>query len=72
MGDNRHTQNIQINEVIGENKKCIFYFMEKNHMEFLASPINAYTGNQVMLELYKWKISEDKKVLKIIYFISYI
>ena len=28
-GDSRHTQNIQINKVIGENEKCVFYFMEK-------------------------------------------
>ena len=29
MGDSRHSQNIQINKVIGENEKCVFYFMEK-------------------------------------------
>ena len=29
-GDSRHTRNIQINEVIGENEKCVFYFTEKN------------------------------------------
>ena len=29
MGDSQHTQNIQINKVIGENEKCVFYFMEK-------------------------------------------
>ena len=28
-GDSRHTQNIQINKVIGENEKCVFYFIEK-------------------------------------------
>ena len=28
-GDSRHTQNIQINNVIVENEKCVFYFMEK-------------------------------------------
>ena len=33
-GDSRHTQNIQINEVTGENKKCVFYFMEKNKRIF--------------------------------------
>ena len=27
--DSRHSQNIQINKVTGENEKCIFYFMEK-------------------------------------------
>ena len=30
-GDSRHTQNIQINKVIGENEKCVFYFMEKTY-----------------------------------------
>ena len=29
MGDTWHTQNIQTNEVIGENEKCVFYFTEK-------------------------------------------
>ena len=27
--DNQHTQNIQMNKVIGENEKCVLYFMEK-------------------------------------------
>ena len=40
MGDSWHTQNIQINKVIDENEKCIFYFTEKkNCMDFLANPI---------------------------------
>ena len=29
-GDSQHTQNIQIDNVIGENEKCVFYFTEKN------------------------------------------
>ena len=32
--DGRHTQNNQINKIIGKNEKCVFYFMEKN-TEFL-------------------------------------
>ena len=28
-GESRHTQNIQINKVIGENEKCVFYLTEK-------------------------------------------
>ena len=28
-GDSRHTQNIQINKVISENEKCVFYFTGK-------------------------------------------
>ena len=28
-GDSLHTQNIQINKVIDENEKFVFYFMEK-------------------------------------------
>ena len=39
MRDREHTQNIQINKVIGENEKCVFYFMEKKHTNFLANPI---------------------------------
>ena len=34
MGDSRHTQNIQINKVIGENEKCVFHFMEKTKRTF--------------------------------------
>ena len=33
-GDSRHTQNIQINNVIVENEKCVFYFMEKTKWTF--------------------------------------
>ena len=29
VGDSWHTQNIQINNVIGENESCVFSFMEK-------------------------------------------
>ena len=28
-GDSQHIQNIEINKVIGENEKCVFYLMEK-------------------------------------------
>ena len=36
--DSQHTQNIQINKVIGENEKWVFYFTEKTK-DFLANPI---------------------------------
>ena len=29
MRDGQHTKSIQIDKVIGENEKCVFYFMEK-------------------------------------------
>ena len=29
MADSQHTQNIQINKDIGENKKCVFYLVDK-------------------------------------------
>ena len=29
-GDSWHTQNIQINKIIDENEKCVFYFPGKN------------------------------------------
>ena len=34
MGDSQHTQNAQINKVIGENEKCVFYFTEKTKWTF--------------------------------------
>ena len=34
----RPTQNIQINKIIGENEKCVFYFMEKKTREVLRQP----------------------------------
>ena len=30
-GHSQHTQNIQINKVIGENEKYVFYFMGKKY-----------------------------------------
>ena len=30
-GDSRHTQNIQINKVIGENEKCLLFFGKTKH-----------------------------------------
>ena len=38
MGDSQHTQNIQINEVIGGNEKCVFYFMEKKLSGLFGQP----------------------------------
>ena len=26
MGDNQHTQNIQMNKVIGENEECVLFY----------------------------------------------
>ena len=36
-GGSQHTQNIQINKVIGENEKCVFYFMEKTKQTFWST-----------------------------------
>ena len=33
-GDSGHTQNIQINKIVGKNEKCIFCFMEKTIWTF--------------------------------------
>ena len=33
-GDSQHTQNIQINKIIGENEKYVFYFTEKSIQAF--------------------------------------
>ena len=38
MGDGQHTQNIQVNKVIGENEKCLIFYGKK-HTEFLANPV---------------------------------
>ena len=33
-GDRGHTQNVQINKVIGENEKCVFYLTKKTKWTF--------------------------------------
>ena len=44
-GDSWHTQNIQINKVI-ENEKCLFFFFyRKNKRDFLASPARLQFGS---------------------------
>ena len=56
--DSRHTQNIQINKVIGENEKCVHYFTEKTKWTFWPIPCEKLSwgmpGSQVMcfLELF--------------------
>ena len=37
VGDSQHTQNIQINKVIGENEKSVLYFTEKKLNDLLAN-----------------------------------
>ena len=39
-GDSWRIQNIQINEVIGENEKCVFYFMGKTKQTFWPTQYN--------------------------------
>ena len=34
VGDSQHTQNMQINKVVGENEKCDYYFTEKTERPF--------------------------------------
>ena len=46
-GDSRHTQNIQINEVIGENEKNCLLFHGKKVTDFFANPING-AANQCL------------------------
>ena len=38
VDDSQHTQNIQINKVIGEKKKCLSFY-KRTHMGFLANPV---------------------------------
>ena len=40
MGDSQHTQNIPINQVIGENEKCVF--------NFTAKPIHTFWPTQYL------------------------
>ena len=40
MGDNLHTQNIQINKVIGENEKSAFQFIEKAKRTFWPTQLH--------------------------------
>ena len=42
VGDSRHTQNIQINTVIGENEKYVLYFMEKKPHRLYEQPNTLY------------------------------
>ena len=38
VGGSWHTENIQINNVIGEKEECVVYVMEKIYMNFMANP----------------------------------
>lgn len=50
VGDSQHTENIQINKVIGENKKEVFYFMgEKPIQTFGQAIFFRDTPSQVFL-----------------------
>ena len=46
MGDSQHTQNIEINQVIGENEKCVFSLMGKTKQTFWPTQyfISFYEG----------------------------
>ena len=46
MGDSRHTQNIQINKVIGESEKCVFHFTEKTKWTFWPTEYNITDENK--------------------------
>ena len=48
MGDSQHTQNIQINKVIGEDEKYIVFLMEKIKQAFWP---NQYNYNKEKWEL---------------------
>ena len=47
-GDSRHAQNIQINQVISKNEKCVFYFMEKTIQAFW--PTQQFTDTGIKTE----------------------
>ena len=49
MGDSWYTPNTQINKVIGEYEKRIFYSTEKKLMDFLAKPVLVSTRISVII-----------------------
>ena len=42
-GDSWHTQNIHISKFIGENEKCVLYFMEKTKQTFWPTQYESVT-----------------------------
>ena len=48
VGDSRHTQNIQINKVIGENEECVFYFIEKTKRTFCPTQYFMHKGGKCL------------------------
>ena len=55
VGESRHTQNIQINKVIGENEKCVFYFIENSKWIFLPTQYFSASMNLPILSIsYRW------------------
>ena len=46
-GDSQHTQNLQINKVIIESEKCVFYFMKK--LNKLFGQPKTYKGGPMRL-----------------------
>ena len=50
-GGGWHTQNIQINKVIGENEKRVFYFTVKNYTDFFANPVEIKNSNYLYRRL---------------------
>ena len=51
VGDSQHTQNIQINEVIDENEKRVFYLPEKTKITFWPTQYYAcFTAKETNIE----------------------
>ena len=65
MGDSRHSQNIQINKVIGENEKCVFYFMEKTKWTFWPTQ---YVHVRKFKLYGRYKIKSYQKYLQTTYY----
>ena len=51
QGDSQYTQNIQINKVIGENEKCVFYFMDKTKQTFWPTQYTRSSRNKACLSV---------------------
>ena len=56
--NSQHSQNIQINKVIGESEKCVFYLTEKNIWAFWPTQYMLETGNLRTKDIFSpsWEI----------------
>ena len=62
-GDSQYTQNTQINQVIGENEKCVFYFTEKAIQTFgQSNSLIFLKSSELVLVREIWGKDENKAI----------